>query len=405
MSRIITYSRKYIKEILIAIAIFFKQSAKLISEKYSTLLGGNVDPFFLVGLLYLIKNRSNKEKIKEYLLYIIPILIFAILQFVLLFCFFEVSLLKMTINILKICLCISTLLYIKQNYKSINIKKIIYIFTYINLIFMIIALILRNNSFLWRTNDLVNGYSKTRLQLFFLEPSELGFHIAIIMIFITAFILNSEKKEEKLKYLMCLIINAICLFLAKSMGAICILLLSVVFMLIHYLFKRNDKKKMLIYTFILLIGLILLSIILIKVKNPIAMRVIDTVNGKDSSNNYRIGVSVETLKKSLKDYYLLGCGFGNINTPQFISRYSLHTVIVNSFIYFWIEAGLFGIVGSAILIYKLFKACYNSKSALKWGLFTFLIIYQFLGSHFVSPLNWALYGLIFSNYNEKEGNT
>lgn len=36
-------------------------------------------------------------------------------------------------------------------------------------------------------------------------------------------------------------------------------------------------------------------------KSDIANRIIDTINGKDASNGYRIGVSFDVLKASLKD--------------------------------------------------------------------------------------------------------
>jgi len=395
------YLKKHLKEFIISIFTFFKQGAKLLSKKYSTTLAGNVDPFYLFGGLYLIKNCKNRSKMKRYMKYVIPVIIYAVLQTLILSTFWKVSLLKVFINVAKICLCIAIMLYVLENYKKIDIFKVVKFFTYFNLIFLVIATTIGKTSFLWRLNDIVNGYSKTRLQMFFLEPSELGFHVAIVMIILLAYLLIKKDIKERMKILFYISINTICLALAKPMGAICLLALAIGVMITYWVIKNPKKRNILAYIFGILILIVLLIILIIQ-ENPIIMRVFDTINGKDQSNNYRIGVSFETFFNSLKDYYLLGCGFGNINTQQFITRYSLATVIVNSFIYFWIEAGIFGIIYSLIIIYQLFKSCIKSKSALKWGLFAFLIIYQFVGSHFVSPINWALYGLILSDYHEKK---
>lgn len=394
-----TYLKKNLKEIIVAIFIFFKQSAKLLSNKYSTMLAGNLDPFYLVGGLYVVKNFNNKTKMGKYMKYIIPVILYAIFQWIMLSLSGEVSVLKIFINVAKICLCVAVMLYVKENYKKIDILKIIQFFTYLNLIFIIIAVTIGRNSFLWRLNDIVNDYSKVRLHMFFLEPSELGFHVAIIMIFLLTYLLISKKIVNKKKIIFYIAVNVICLGLAKSMGAICILALTLGIMITYWTIKKPTKRK--IYTYLICVAIaIIVLLILIIGQNSIIMRVFDTISGQDQSNNYRIGVTFDTFFKSLQDYSLIGCGFGNINTEQFLTRYSLVTVIVNSFIYFWIETGLFGIVCSFILIYKLFQACKKSKSILKWGLFIFLIIYQFVGSHFVSPLNWALYGIILSNYHE-----
>ena len=129
------------------------------------------------------------------------------------------------------------------------------------------------------------------------------------------------------------------------------------------------------------------------------MRVLSTVSGNDSSNNYRIGLSFQVFKSSLTDYSFLGCGFGQINTEAFVSSYAhlgLTTVVVNSFIYFFIETGLFGIIYLFILTAALLKSCMKDSLTIKWGLFLFLMIYQLAGSHFTSPVNWMVYGFILS---------
>ncbi len=322
------------------------------------------------------------------------------MQTVLLSIFTQVSIIKGVISVMKIGLCIAIMLYVIEKAKDIDYMQIMQIFSIINLCVMIFALTLGKGSFLWRFNDEVNKYSLTRMQLFFLEPSELGFHVALVMIFLLSYFFVTKDIKNKVSIVMLFIINAICLILAKPMGSICILALAIGVMVTCWLIKHPTKRNIIIYVSIVLVAIVAVIVLTIQ-QNPIIMRVIDTVNGTDQSNNYRVGTSIDTYVNTMKDYNLLGCGFGNIHTDRFINRYNLDTVIVNSFIYFWIETGVFGITITMILFYHLLSACIRDKSVLKWGLFVFLIVYQLVGSHFTSPLNWALYGLILSNFHEE----
>lgn len=118
----------------------------------------------------------------------------------------------------------------------------------------------------------------------------------LIFIFVTIF-LKSKSLIVKNISVVFLVILLIPLYLAKSMGAIGIGLLSIVFMVFYdyYLepsiFKRNT-------IFILVIVGILTMWILYITHNPLMDRLIYTLNGNDGSNNYRISVSLNVLKES-----------------------------------------------------------------------------------------------------------
>lgn len=391
-----------ILEIFIALMYFFRQSTKLLSNNLKQTSAGNLDLFYLLGFLYVVNKIKNKQTIKKYLFFVIPLTIYAILQLIFIK---DVNILKLIINLIKICICIAVMLYVKENFQKINLLKTIKIFTIINLVFIIISIILGTNNFLWRSNDLFNEYSKTRLQLFFLEPSELGFHVAIILIVLLSIIITNKKDNINLKEIIsCILVNSICLMLAQPMGAICILSIAFFIIILFEFIYNPSKKKAIIYISILLL-FILACGLMVFFENPIANRVIDTINGRDSSNSFRIGVSFEVFKKSLMDYRFLGCGFGNVNTDAFMLKYSdlhLNSVIANSFIYFFVETGIFGILYVGVLIYLLFKSCIIKKSPLNWGLLSFVLIYQFVGSHFTSAIPWAIYGIILSDFCEKE---
>ena len=135
-----------------------------------------------------------------------------------------------------------------------------------------------------------------------------------------------------------------------------------------------------------------------------ANRIKQTLAGKDGSVNYRVNVSLEVLNKSLKDYDYMGCGFGNLNTTDFISQYQdfkLAQMVVNSYIYFWIETGILGIIYWLILIFYIAKKCIKSKSIIKIGLFTYILLFQFVGIHFTNGLIWLIYGFIISSEDSK----
>ena len=162
--------------------------------------------------------------------------------------------------------------------------------------------------------------------------------------------------------------------------------------------KTKNKSKRRAYL-ACLTALIIVIFIMIKTNNPIVLRIKNTLIGNDPSNQYRVGVTYDVFAKSFIDYNCLGCGFGNLNTERFMSNYNqLVTVVVNSFIYFFIETGVFGILMVLVLMILLLKRTIKSKSLIKWGLLVFVFIYQFFGSHFTNGLTWFIYGLILSKY-------
>lgn len=87
------------------------------------------------------------------------------------------------VTISKMCLNVILMIYVSCKYEKWNIKQFI---DYVTLIFFMetIAALIFRNSTLWRHNDLINIYSKTRLQLFYVEPSELSLHCGFLIILI-----------------------------------------------------------------------------------------------------------------------------------------------------------------------------------------------------------------------------
>ena len=385
---------------LIAILYYFRQAGKLIADgNIKNVFGGNLDPFYLVSPLYFYDNYKDKRKMKKILIIVLSMVSLAIIQVI-----FNsgISIVKMIVNMIKIIICFTSMLYVIENYKKIDILKIAKITSILFAISIPVSLIFNRNEILWRLNDIHNKYTLSRLNLFYLEPSELGFHLAILIIILLGYFLISKNLKEKILLIGLIITNSIVLYMARPLGAIVIVAFSICIMLLADLIYRPTKVKFTLYG-VLLLCFIGLVIILIQIKSPIIMRIIDTLNGKDASNSYRIGVTLDVFRQSFIDYKGLGCGFGNLNTDYFISKYSylgLVVVVTNSFFYFVIETGIIGIIVLLALLIIMLKSCLKDKSLIKWGLFTFLVFYQVFAGHFTSGLYWILYGIILSNFNE-----
>lgn len=381
---------------------FFRQSTKLLSLKFkninSATFGGNLDPFYLFGIYNFKKILCSNKKIREFLLFSLPILFISVIQFVFIK---NINYTKFFVNIFKIMICISIMLYVKDKNIKINLVDICKKVTFLLVIFTIIAFLFKESSIFWRLNDYTNIYDLRRLQLFYLEPSELGFHISILLILLFSFLLSKKDNKKSIYFL--LIINIIILYFSKSMGAILLLLISLIVMMITNIIfngSRQNIKKYLNIGFVGLIGIV----IFLNSNIGMANRIKQTLAGKDGSVNYRVNVSLEVLNKSLKDYDYMGCGFGNLNTIDFISQYQdfkLAQMVVNSYIYFWIETGILGIIYWLILIFYIAKKCIKSKSIIKIGLFTYILLFQFVGSHFTNGLIWLIYGFIISSEDSK----
>ena len=197
-----------------------------------------------------------------------------------------------------------------------------------------------------------------------------------------------------------IIINLIIFYFAKSMGTIGIGFLASSVMRLYDWIKHNTRIKTVVYTSGCVL-LVIVAVVLVVTENDLYLRIVSTFQGYDSSTNYRIGRAYQILGESFLQYNGIGCGFGNVNTESFLSQWNLKVVIVNSFVYYMVETGIFGVITLTAFISLLLYRCVKGKSAIKWGLFVFVIIFQFMGSHFTSGLNWVAYGIILSNFNER----
>ena len=360
-------------------------------------LMGNLDFWYLLGPLYLWKNRKNRSKIKI-LIYILSVFFFfGVIQIIIRP---EINIFKLVIMLAKISVCILVMLYVMDNTDKINILSIAKIVSIMFAITLPIALIFRNSEVFWIIDDPNNAFSPNRLQFVYFEPSELGFILVILLVILIGFFLVSDCRREKVFLGILIIINLIIFYFAKSMGTIGIGFLAISVMLLYDWIKHNTRIKTVVYTSGCVL-LVIVAVVLVVTENDLYLRIVSTFQGYDSSTNYRIGRAYQILGESFLQYNGIGCGFGNVNTESFLSQWNLKVVIVNSFVYYMVETGIFGVITLTAFISLLLYRCVKGKSAIKWGLFVFVIIFQFMGSHFTSGLNWVAYGIILSNFNER----
>ncbi len=360
-------------------------------------LMGNLDFWYLLGPLYLWKNRKNRSKIKI-LIYILSVFFFfGVIQIIIRP---EINIFKLVIMLAKISVCILVMLYVMDNTDKINILSIAKIVSIMFAITLPIALIFRNSEVFWIIDDPNNAFSPNRLQFVYFEPSELGFRLVILLVILIGFFLVSDCRREKVFLGILIIINLIIFYFAKSMGTIGIGFLAISVMLLYDWIKHNTRIKTVVYTSGCVL-LVIVAVVLVVTENDLYLRIVSTFQGYDSSTNYRIGRAYQILGESFLQYNGIGCGFGNVNTESFLSQWNLKVVIVNSFVYYMVETGIFGVITLTAFISLLLYRCVKGKSAIKWGLFVFVIIFQFMGAHFTSGLNWVAYGIILSNFNER----
>lgn len=388
--------RRGVAELIISFFYAFRQSTKVFFPKNST-FSANLDPFYLFGILYI---PTFLRKIKRQIAYILPILLYAILQLCVIK---DLSIVRLLVNISKIVLCIFAMLYAYDNSNKLSIYKIVKWSSIFIFVTSLAALVLTESEILWRFNDLINKYSSTRLHGLFLEPSELGFHAMILIICLLCYFAYA-RSSKKLQITILILLNLITLYLAQPFGAVIIGIVSISCIAMIAIIKSHSLR---IKLYALAGAITVMAVVFVawQTQNPIVMRLVDTISGKDASNNYRIGISVKVVQESLKKTNGLGVGFGNLHTNTFRKTYSslgLTEVVANSFQYFIIEGGIFSIVFLIALWIVILKKSQMHMTYMKMGILIFLFLYQILGGHFTSGLTWVLYGVCMSDYTERK---
>lgn len=368
----------------------------------SKTLTGNLDLFYALGMFGIIFVIFKKKRdISLLIICALPIAIYGILQGLIIQ---DLNMPKLFVNISKITICISLIILTIIKIHDFKIKKFIDYVCRMYLILTPIALIFSKNDYLWRLHDTINKYSLLRLNLFYVEPSELGFHLALIIIMLMYLITKEKNRKINTKYTIYLINCTILLILSQAYGASVILLGTILVASFVILLTKVNYKNILIGYGITIIFTVTI-ILFIATKSSIYMRTVDTLNGSDSSNSYRVNVTQEFTSAAVTNTEGIGVGLGNLNTDRtrkiFMST-GMTAVVAASFPYFIAEGGIFAILYSVLLLLFLTINVIFKKNMMLASLLIFIFLYQIYGGYFTNPVNWVVYGLILSRWTPEQ---
>lgn len=367
---------------------------------FKQFISANLDLFYFLSAFKILKSIFTDFKfVKRTFKFFLPILLWAGVQAVL----GGIDTKRMFVNIMKIYLCIGCFCYVEERFGKINVQACIKHISCIFVLLLPIGLLFRTK-LLWRMDDLVNSYAKVRLKLFYTEPSELAFYLSIIIIFLLYYIVNTNIKKSKFIILL-FVLMGYELSLSAGLGGMVGVLISTFLMLVIKFFKTVNPKNLTFYYFGFFIILGIATTIIIK-NDALCNRILDILNGNDSSANYRIQVGYATMKNALINTKMIGVGFGNLNTNGFQNAYAAYgivEVIANSFMYFITEGGIFAIAYLIGFHIFLLKKINKENIMLKLPLLVFIVFYQIGGGYFTNPLNWVIYGVIaWDNTKDKK---
>jgi len=388
-------------EILMALLYCFHQMFANLPFVSKTLTG-NLDLFYalgIFGILFII--FKSKKDISLLIICALPIVCYGIIQGMVIE---NVEVQKLIVNILKITICVSLMILVARKIHDFKIKKFIDYICRIYLILTPIALLLKHNDYLWRLHDTINKYSLVRLNLFYIEPSELGFHLSFIIIILMYLIIKEKVRKESVKYIIYMLDCIGLLALSGAYGSSVMLFGTVLIVSAVIIIVKVNYKNILI-GYGLIIVFTIITILFIVTKSSIYMRTVDTLNGKDSSNSYRVTVTQKFTGTAITETNGLGVGLGNLNTDntrKIFKSTGMTAVVAASYPYFIAEGGVFGIVYLVLLLTLLAINVGFKKNMLLANLMLFSFLYQIYGGYFTNPVNWIIYGLILSTWTPKQ---
>ncbi|MBU3179834.1 hypothetical protein [Clostridium psychrophilum] len=384
-------------EILMALLYCFHQMFANLPFVSKTLTG-NLDLFYalgIVGIIFVIFKR--KRDISLLLICALPIVCYGIFQAMIIE---NVDVQKLMVNISKVTICVSLMILASQKIKDFKIKKFIDYVCRIYLILTPIAILFKSNDYLWRLHDTVNKYSLVRLNLFYVEPSELGFHLSFIIIILMYLIIKEKARKIRSKYIIYIIDCLALLALSGAYGSTIMLIGTITFVsFVIILAKMNYKNILVGYALIFIFTIV--TVLFVVTKSSIYMRTVDTLNGKDNSNSYRVGVTQKFTSTAITKTNGIGVGLGNLNTDntrKVFASTGMTAVVAASYPYFIAEGGVFGIVYIVLLLTLLTVNVGIKRNMLLANLLLFSFLYQIYGGYFTNPVNWIIYGLILSRW-------
>ena len=356
---------------------------------------GNLNLMYFCTPIIVIMNFRNMSVFKNLYIWFVPFLL--IFFMTMLFSPFFNNISKSLIYLLKIFVCIVWFKSMSTIDSKVNMRKMCD-FVCLLIFVLTIAAIFYQKEPLWRLHDTINYYSETRLQLFFMEPSELS-EVSGVFLISQLFLFKKYRNKTNLIFAIGLLIP---LFLSAGLSGIVYTTISVFFFAIISEYKKikNGKISKLLFYSIIVIVFFTIYIFLVAKGNPIISRIEAVIAGNDGSFNYRYVRAIDALRGFLTDSHLLGIGLGNLRTQitqVYLTRYALLS-FSNSYLFFIAEGGIIAIMYLLNLIVFAFKRVqklnYTINKAYLWSLLLFIVAIQITGGYFTDPFLWSTTGFI-----------
>lgn len=362
---------------------------------------GNLDWYYFAAAFALIVMCKRKVIQKYYRIFMGFGILFILMELgSILFSGLEYSLFDTAMMFGKLLLCLVIMLASKEYFLQINKENFLFWSVGI-LAFETVAAMLLVREPLWRLNDIDNGFFKTRLQLFFIEPSELSMCAALLLLLIIYLV---EEFGFKKIYIICAMVLVIDIYLSAGMGGVLSLGVAIgVGVLYKTIELAVTKKKY--YGFLICGGLLFIAwLIIYQTDFAMSQRIRLILSGEmmaDSSTTWRLLLPLRNIGPILSHTHFMGVGQGNFNSELIRPFRELvmgtYAWFPNSFLYFIAESGIVGIIVLLSGIIYLGIQALRSRRLSIIMIFVFIVIYQIPGGYFTNPLNWICYGIILAN--------
>lgn len=364
------------------------------------LKNGNFDLYYFMTMaivILLLLRKEYKKYINTILLSAGVLIFIEICSYI--FSGIESDLVDAVLTISKLLICITLMLVTKDYFLKLDIRKLAYCVAGIHTLETIIALFCVNNVW-WKLNDIENGLNKTRLQLLYMEPSELSMCSALIIILL---LYAYEMEGFRWTDILCYIIFCFDMYLSAGLGGIISISMAIGIVLLLKLIRLAFSKKRYYYLLIIPLFAITIYSVIYSIDIPMLIRIRLMLSGEfaaDSSTSWRLWVPLQSIGPILRETNFMGVGLGNFNSTyaaQMMSKIlPSANWFPNSFLYFVAEGGIWAIglliIGIGYLGYRAIKThCFSLLI-----LFLFITIYQIPGGYFTNPLNWICYGVILA---------
>ncbi len=326
----ITISRENRKELILALMYAFRFIFKIYIDK-----NGNYDLFFILAII-LFFSYGLQVRIFNFTVGV-GVLMVGIYLTALFGAPYQVYVLKGIVWIAKIMLCLMCYAIVKQEAYTFNLRKFL---DYCSIIFIVQTLI----SLVYRTNITWRLF-ENRMELFYLEPSELGALTSILIIMQAYYLWYDIKNRNSVFHsVRNLIFLGVTAAFSQSASMVVYLLIGLLIIFFFDIFAMRLNTSTVFNVILLVVLVAIMGSYVFAGDSYLSLRIQDILNGSDSSFNTRVTKSFETVAEYFENYGLIGCGFGNQISDYGIAFFALKAVnygTCSSIATFALEGGYF----------------------------------------------------------------